>query len=89
MQSTSLSAFASDTGPQIDRGVQHPAERIGKRLIGTDTVLAKVPWSRTTLWRRIKDGNFPPPIRLSDGLDAWLESSVDAWIDARMSGSGE
>jgi predicted DNA-binding transcriptional regulator AlpA len=98
MQSTSLlalTALASDAAPLVERGAQYPRgshdrrqtppeSSIGKRLIGTETVLAKIPWSRTTLWRRIKDGDFPPPIRVSDGLNAWLEESVDAWIDARV-----
>lgn len=86
MQSTSLSGLSAFS---LDGALPSTERPSGKRLIRTDTVLAKVPWSRTTLWRRIKDGDFPPPIRISGGLNAWLESSVDAWIDARMAGAGE
>jgi prophage regulatory protein len=57
---------------------------VGKRLIREKKVRAKVPWSRTTLWRKVKSGEFPAPVRLSNGMTAWLEETVDAWIDARV-----
>jgi prophage regulatory protein len=57
---------------------------VGKRLIREKKVRAKVPWSRTTLWRKVKAGEFPAPVRLSNGMNAWLEADVDAWIDARV-----
>ena len=57
---------------------------VGKRLIREKKVRAKVPWSRTTLWRKVKSGEFPAPVRLGNGMTAWLEADVDAWIDARV-----
>ena len=54
----------------------------GKRLIRTDAVLARVPISRTTLWRRVKAGTFPPPIRLGPHMNAWLEEVIDDKIAA-------
>ena len=62
------------------------AERstIGKRLIPTKVVMAKTSKSRTSLWRSVKDGTFPSPVRISAGRVGWLEEAVDAWIDARV-----
>jgi prophage regulatory protein len=61
----------------------------GKRIIRTKEVLAKVPWSRTTLWRRVRDGSFPPPIRLGPNLNGWLEQAVDDKIDELVAEAAE
>jgi prophage regulatory protein len=42
-----------------------------------------VPFSQSTLRRKIKAGEFPAPIRLSAGIVAWRRSDVEAWIKAR------
>ena len=39
--------------------------------------------SRITRWRLIKQGLFPPKIRLSPNRTAWRLSSILAWMDAR------
>jgi prophage regulatory protein len=62
---------------------------LGKRLIPMKVVLAKTSHSRTSLWRLVKNGAFPPPVRISAGRCAWLEASVDAWIDARLAEAAE
>jgi prophage regulatory protein len=53
------------------------------RLVKKPTVLARMTWSDTTLWRRVRDGSFPQPIRISPGRVAWRESDIEAWITAR------
>lgn len=42
-----------------------------------------LPFSRTTLWRMVKDGTFPAPIKLSAGVTAWQVEAVRAWVDQR------
>jgi len=39
--------------------------------------------SRTTLWRRVKAGDFPKPIALSEHATRWKEHEVEEWIDSR------
>ena len=39
--------------------------------------------SRTTVWRQIRAGAFPAPIKISPGRVAWRESDVVAWLNAR------
>lgn len=39
--------------------------------------------SRSTIWRRIRAGDFPPPIRLSPGTKGWKASDIQQWIAAR------
>src|SRR5262245_4656093 len=59
-----------------------PERPIGKRIIRTDDVLRKIPWSRTTLWRRIRSGDFPPPFPIGPNMNGWLEETVDGKIAA-------
>jgi prophage regulatory protein len=38
--------------------------------------------SRTSLWRRVKDGSFPAPVRLGPNRVAWHMDDVRAWLDS-------
>lgn len=38
--------------------------------------------SRTTLWRRVRAGDFPKPIALSSHSTRWRKNEVEAWIEA-------
>lgn len=42
-----------------------------------------VPFSVSTLRRKVKAGEFPQPIRLSAGIVAWKRSDVESWLQAR------
>ena len=42
-------------------------------------------FSRAQLWKKVKRGEFPPPIKLSTNRSAWVADEVQAWICARMS----
>ena len=37
--------------------------------------------SRTTLWRMVKAGDFPPPMQVSKGIKAWKLSTVHEWLN--------
>ena len=37
--------------------------------------------SRATLYRRIDDGRFPPPVHLGGRACGWRASALQAWID--------
>jgi prophage regulatory protein len=39
--------------------------------------------SKPTLWRMVRDGRFPKPVKLSGGVTAWPVDRVRAWIDSR------
>ena len=36
--------------------------------------------SRTTLWRRVKAGDFPTPVALSDHATRWKKEDVESWV---------
>lgn len=39
--------------------------------------------SRPTLWRWLKAGDFPPPVKLGPKHIGWLESDIEVWLAAR------
>jgi len=39
--------------------------------------------SKATLWRLVKTGDFPRPIKLSERAVGWKASEIDAWIESR------
>lgn len=44
---------------------------------------APLPFSAPTLWRKVRDGTFPAPIKLSERVTAWNVGAVRAWITTR------
>jgi prophage regulatory protein len=43
-----------------------------------------LPFSSATLWRRVKAGTFPRPVKLSEGVTAWRVEAVRKWLDAQV-----
>lgn len=39
-----------------------------------------LPFSAPTLWRKVKNGSFPKPHRLSDRVTAWQVGAVRQWL---------
>ena len=50
------------------------------RIIRLKTVLGRTGLSRSTIYRKIADGTFPPQIRISINGAGWRESDIDRWI---------
>ncbi len=44
-----------------------------------------IPFSPATLWRRVKDGTFPAPVKLSARITAWRVEDIRAWMQDRLS----
>ncbi len=47
-------------------------------------VQARIGLSRSTLYNRIRTGAFPAPISLGGKAVGWIESEVDAWLNAQI-----
>ena len=62
---------------------EKPEIPLTDRGLTAGEVAEKVGVSRTTLYRWIKNGNFPTGKRFSEGSVRWLESAVDAWMNSR------
>lgn len=39
----------------------------------------RIPVARSTLWKWVRDGQFPPPLKLSSGVTAWRLADIEAW----------
>lgn len=46
-------------------------------------VPAPLPFSAPTLWRKVRAGTFPKPMKLSERVTAWRVGDVRAWLRAR------
>ena len=44
---------------------------------------APLPFSAPTLWRKVKAGTFPAPVKLSERVTAWNVGTVRAWMTAQ------
>ena len=56
----------------------------GDRVVRIGQVCALTGLSRTTIWRRVNDGSFPPSMPLGpEGTRAkgWRHSDIQTWID--------
>jgi prophage regulatory protein len=42
--------------------------------------LALIPFSSTTLWRRVRQGTFPQPVRISSQVTAWRCGDIRQWL---------
>ncbi len=50
----------------------------GRRILRTKAVMARMGWSRTTLWRRVRAGEFPAPVDTGSNTVGWFDDEVDA-----------
>ena len=50
------------------------------RIIRLKTVLFRTELSRSTIYRKITEGTFPPQIRISIHGAGWRESDINRWI---------
>jgi predicted DNA-binding transcriptional regulator AlpA len=39
-----------------------------------------IPFSAATAWRRVREGSFPQPIRISPQVTAWRVADVRQWL---------
>lgn len=58
-----------------------------ERIMRLPAVQRRVGLSRSQLYVLIGRGEFPAPVKLGARAVGWLESSVDAWIEARKTDS--
>lgn len=52
-------------------------------VINISDVVAETNLSKSTILRKIKAGDFPASIKLSDRRIGWRRADVIAWIEAR------
>lgn len=48
-------------------------------LLRMSVLQEKVPLSKASIWRKIKDGSFPAPVRIGTNSVAWREDDIAKW----------
>ncbi|WP_281078783.1 AlpA family phage regulatory protein [Variovorax paradoxus] len=59
-----------------------PAQHI-PRYVRLPELRRMVLLSPATIWRKARNGSFPPAIKLSERVTAWNRRDVEAWLDER------
>ena len=53
------------------------------KILRLPKVIERVGFARSSIYAFVSRGGFPPPIKIGDRAVGWLDSDIDAWIDAR------
>jgi len=49
-------------------------------ILRLPTVKARTGLSRSTIYLRVSDGNFPRPVQLGGRAVGWVETEIDEWL---------
>jgi prophage regulatory protein len=58
-----------------------------KQFLRLPQVKQRVGLGRTTIYEKIKAGDFPRPVSLGPQAVAWLSSEVEEWMEERITES--
>lgn len=56
------------------------------RLLRLHDVEAVTGAKKSTIYKLMKEGKFPPCVRITARMAAWPESAVLGWVQARIAG---
>ena len=59
------------------------------KLLRLKSLKVKIGLGKTSIHEKIKRGEFPKSIPLGARAVAWLESDIDAWIQAQIVAAGD
>lgn len=54
------------------------------RFLKLKEVMQKTALSRSSIYRKMEEGEFPKSVSLGDRAIAWVESEVDDWMEERL-----
>lgn len=52
-------------------------------------ILPLLPFKSATLWVKTRNGTFPKPIKISEGITAWSNDDVNFWLSEQMTSNNE
>ena len=55
-----------------------------ERFLCLDDVINKTGMKRTSIYNKMKSGEFPKSIHISANRIAWLESEIDSWMTTKI-----
>ena len=56
-------------------------------ILRLPTVMARTGLSRSTIYLRISEGNFPKPVSLGGRAVGWIESEIEDYLQSRIRAS--
>ena len=60
------------------------------KLLRIEDIAIKTTLAKSTIWRKIANGEFIKPKKLgSSNINVWKESEVDDWIEEQFNSKGE
>ena len=65
------------------------ATQTGDRLLRLSEVEARTALSSTTIYRKMREGSFPEPLKIGARAVRWPESEIEAWLSARPRATGD
>jgi prophage regulatory protein len=77
-----LAGFFMSIGGQM-KAKLHP-QASATRLMRLPEVREKIGLCRSTIYARVAQGTFPPPVSLGARAVAWPSHEIDAWIAERI-----
>ena len=54
-----------------------------ERMLGLRSMVLRTGLSKSTLYRLIKQGSFPPPLQLAPRAVRWRSDEIDEWLSNR------
>jgi prophage regulatory protein len=64
------------------------AKQLLDRILRPREVTEFTGLSRTTIWRAVKAGTFPKPVRLTPSTIGWCQTDLAHWIAERRAAAG-
>lgn len=76
-------AFTPRPSVKRDPAGEGRAAHVATQYVRLEALLSMVPMSASTVWRKVRDGSFVRPVKLSARITAWNREAVKAWIAER------
>ena len=55
-----------------------------KKLLRLPQVMELTAAARSTIWKWVKEGEFPQPVKLSPRVTVWRLSEIEEWIESKV-----
>ena len=51
-------------------------------FIRLNEIIKIIPIGKSTIWKRVKEGTFPKPVKLSERTTAWKIADINKYIES-------
>ena len=60
---------------------------MANKILKLPAVKARTSLSRSSIYKFVREGQFPKPIQIGPRSVGWLEAEVEHWVDSRIAAS--